>query len=198
MVVWIFLVGYVVLGCFFFFQWIGEWVFLAAVSLPNIICCYIHFISFPLQWSMKNSLCQNVYSLFKFSYLMLAKCVLQLKTKSLYHSGGKIIFSTILINVQMCFLNYKVSSSLWRDKTCRDFFFSWVLILPFVWIILSLSCSSEKFRCLNKFWMLGHSFLNLLIWKSDINCVPLEILTTLLILGKSSMFCNIAERVSNM
>lgn len=54
---------------------------------------------------------------------MLAKCVLQLKTKSLYHSGGKISFSTILINVQMCFLNYKVSSSLWRDKTCRDFFF---------------------------------------------------------------------------
>lgn len=155
------------------------------------------FISFPLQWSMKNSLCQNVYSLFKFSYLMLAKCVLQLKTKSLYHSGGKISFSTILINVQMCFLNYKVSSSLWRDKTCRDFFF---LLSPhsafclnyFEFILLIWEVQILK-QILDA-WSQLFEPLDLEIWHKlcatwDSHCT--------FDFGQSSMFCNIAERVSN-
>lgn len=109
---------------------------------------------------MKNHLFQNVYFLsFPTSCWPNVYCTAAIKNQFFISLPlwKKISFSTILINVQMCFFNDKVSSSLWRDETHRHLFLSWVLILPFVWIILSLSCSSNKFRYLNKLWMLGHN-----------------------------------------
>lgn len=106
----------------------------------------------------------------------------------------KTSFSTILINVEMCFLNYEASSSLWKDETCSDLLFapecSFCPLSELCWVYPAHLTSSDSYP---NFGCLVTAYLNLLLWISDINCVPLEILTMLLFLGKSDIFCNVVE-----